>query len=261
MSALIAVHTSRCHFPYWSQTWGSGWLDPLAQAVDWGWKGTSNSKMMYFLSHASWSPALLVTASFKMEPIQGSFISNTICIMQCTEVVWHWAFLNVRLALSWLTGTPERQAEHKIWAGDKIRVGPSDWQAARDTGRSSAKFLPRSWIPTFVRHPRSHIWLLHAVTNVDLRILPVKSSLVSRVMYLGDLSPRNWVRICPTELVAWGGLAWLSGWEALSTCHSETQTFWIHDFVLVSEEWWVVSDVILYSLVGPLGKFWKLDIF
>lgn len=46
----------------------------------------------------------------------------------------------------------------------------------------------------------------------------VKSSLVSRVIYLGGCSPWNWVLICPTVPVPWRCLAWVSEWETPSTC-------------------------------------------
>ena len=46
----------------------------------------------------------------------------------------------------------------------------------------------------------------------------VKSSLVSRVVYLGGCSPWNWVLVCPTVPVPWRCLAWVSEWETPSTC-------------------------------------------
>ena len=44
----------------------------------------------------------------------------------------------------------------------------TDRLAASDPGRSSTETFLWSWSPTFVIHPRNHIWLLSAVTNVDL---------------------------------------------------------------------------------------------
>ena len=49
-----------------------------------------------------------------------------------------------------------------------------------------------------------------------------------------------------------GSREWVSDSTHLC-CHSGTQTFWSHDFSLDSEEMWVFSEVILYSVVGPLG--------
>ena len=117
------------------------------------------------------------------------------CITHCAEVVWHRALLNVRLGSQWLTGKPERQAEHKIWAGDRIRAGPLTdrlpvTQAGALLSLSSGAGAPHLSDILEIISGCSLQW--RTWTCFTLGLMPVKSSLVSGVIYFGYRSPWNW---------------------------------------------------------------------
>lgn len=184
-----------------------------------------------------------------MEPIQGPFISNSCCIMQSTEVVRQWAFLNVRPG-SLLT---DRQTQ-KDWRSIKFELviesrpgsvtdGLPVTQAGVLLSLSSVAGAPRLseileilsgcsvWCPT-------RTWFIW-------RIPPVASPLVSRVIYLGDSLPCKGVHICPTGACP----LWMSGLNEGKRdsvhlcCHSGTQTRSTEDFSMDSGGMQMWSEV------------------
>lgn len=156
-----------------------------------------------------------------MEPIQGAFISNNRCLMQRTEVVRLWAFLNVRpgsqmtdrqTQRDWQSRTSELVLESRpASVTDRL---PGTWAGARLSPSSVAG------IPCV-----SEILEIQSVCSGQCpawpwftpRISPDASPLLSWASYLGGLLAFDCVLNSPTGPVPCGCLAWRSEGEALPT--------------------------------------------